>query len=96
MAASENTLNQIHEFFANYILGMLSPDYEGNPPMLTAAEMGVVAKFLKDNNISFAGGDDDSEEIEEMRKRAKEAALNSGFTKTDIEEAVEGLDFRTH
>ena len=100
MAASEATLNKIHEFFAQYLLELMSPlegeDGQVIPPCLTAAEMGVITKFLKDNNISFAGGDEDDDEIEQMRQRAKEAALNSGFSRQDLEESIEGLDFRKH
>lgn len=100
MAASEATLNKIHEFFAQYLLELMGPqeDEEGNvtPARLTAAEMGVITKFLKDNNISFAGGDGDDDEIEQMRQRAKEAALSSGFSRQDLEESIEGLDFRKH
>ena len=100
MAASEATLNKIHEFFAQYLLDLMGPqeDEDGNtvPARLTAAEMGVITKFLKDNNISFAGGDEDDDEIEQMRQRAREAALNSGFSRQDLEESIEGLDFRKH
>jgi len=97
MAASEQTLNKIHEFFANYLLELMTePDADGNPPRLTAAEMGVITKFLKDNNISFVGGDEDDGEIEEFRRRAKEAATRGGFTRQDIEESIEGLSFREH
>lgn len=100
MAASESTLNKIHEFFAQYLLDLMGPqeDEDGNvvPARLTAAEMGVITKFLKDNNISFAGGDEDDDEIEQMRQRAREAALNSGFSRQDLEESIEGLDFRKH
>lgn len=100
MAASESTLNKIHEFFAQYLLDLMSPqeDEDGNlvPARLTAAEMGVITKFLKDNNISFAGGGEDDDEIEQMRQRAREAALASGFSRQDLEESIEGLDFRKH
>ena len=97
MAASEQTLNKIHEFFAQYLLDLMTKeDEEGNPPRLTAAEMGVITKFLKDNNISFVGDGEDDSEIEEFRRRAKEAATNGGFTRQDIEESIEGLNFREH
>lgn len=100
MAASEQTLNRIHEFFAQYLLDLMSPqeDDEGKlvPARLTAAEMGVITKFLKDNNISFVGDGEDDSEIEEFRRRAKEAATTGGFTRQDIEESIEGLTFREH
>lgn len=97
MAASEQTLNRIHEFFAQYLLDMMTEkDDDGKPVRLTAAEMGVITKFLKDNNISFVGEDDEDGEIEQFRQRAKEAAMSNGFSKQDLEESIEGLDFRKH
>ena len=99
MDASESVLNKIHEFFAEYLLELMTEpelDDAGKPTRLTAAEMGVITKFLKDNNISFVGGDEDDGEIEEFRRRAKEAATRSGFTRQDIEESIEGLSFREH
>lgn len=100
MAASERTLNQLHEFFAEYLLGLLTrktKDEDGDevPAPVSAAELGVIAKFLKDNNVSFAGGDDD-EELAAFRERAAAAAREAGFSKQDIEESIEGLTFRSH
>lgn len=105
MAASETVLNKIHEFFAQYLLDLLVEEediYNSEGEVvgtrrrrLSAPEMGVITKFLKDNNISFAGGEGDDEEIEEMKRRAREAAIGSGFSREDIEQAVEGLDFRS-
>ncbi len=100
MAASENTLNKLHEFFAEYLLGILTrkckdEDGEEIPVPVSAAELGVIAKFLKDNNITFAGGDDDAE-MEAFRLRAMEAAKEAGFTQQDVEESIEGLNFRSH
>ena len=106
MAASENTLNQIHEVFANYLLGLLTKtvavyDEEGNviderPYNVSAAELGVITKFLKDNNISFVAGDEDDEELNAIRERAKAAAARQGFTQEDIDAATASATFRTH
>ena len=106
MAASEATLNKIHEFFAQYILDLLTKtepvlNDEGEKVgeskyRITAAELGVITKFLKDNNISFVDDDEDDEDLQAIRNRAKQAAQEAGFSKQDIEDAKVGLDFRTH
>lgn len=100
MAASEKTLNQLHEFFAEYLLGLLSrtePNDLGErvPVPVSAAELGVIAKFLKDNNVTFAGDDDDAD-LQAFRQRAADAARDAGFSKQDLEESIEGLNFRSH
>lgn len=106
MAASEATLNKIHEFFAQYLLDLLTQnedvlDEEGEKVgerklRVSAAELGVITKFLKDNNISFVSDDEDDEDLQAIRRRAKEAATQAGFSQQDIEDAKVGLDFRTH
>ena len=56
MAASEKLMGQLHEQFAQYLLGLMNQvgkDEDGNEykiPM-TAAEAAVLRAFLKDNNI---------------------------------------------
>lgn len=56
MAASEKLMGQLHEQFAQYLLGLMNQkgrDENGNEyhiPM-TAAEAAVLRAFLKDNNI---------------------------------------------
>ena len=100
MAASENVLNQLHEFFAEYLLGLMTrttEDEDGNPVPIpvSAAELGVIAKFLKDNNVTFAGDDDDAD-LQAFRQRAADAARDAGFSKQDLEESIEGLNFRSH
>lgn len=107
MAASETTLNKIHEVFATYLLDLLTKtvpvhNEEGDvvdevPYRVSAAELGVITKFLKDNNISFVGGgDEEDEELNAIRERAKEAARRQGFTQADIDAATQALDYRTH
>lgn len=106
MAASEATLNKIHEFFAQYLLDLLTQNEDilneegekvGERKLrVSAAELGVITKFLKDNNISFVSDDEDDADLQAIRNRAKQAALESGFSKQDIEDAKVGLDFRTH
>lgn len=106
MAASEATLNKIHEFFAQYLLDLLTQnedvlDEDGykvgeRKLRVSAAELGVITKFLKDNNISFVSDDEDDEDLQAIRRRAKEAATSAGFSQQDIEDAKVGLDFRTH
>lgn len=106
MAASETILNKIHEVFAEYLLDLLTrkePVYNEDgdvidevPYRVSAAEMGVITKFLKDNNISFVGGGEDDEEIDEIRRKAKEAAQRAGFRQEDIDAAAEAVSYRMH
>lgn len=106
MAASESVLNKIHEVFAEYLLGLLTKtvavyNEEGDvidekPYAVSAAELGVITKFLKDNNISFVASDEDDDELNAIRERAKEAARRQGFTQEDIDAATEAATFRTH
>lgn len=105
MAASEAILNKIHEFFAEYLLDLLTRKedvyndqgevLDSVPYRISAAELGVITKFLKDNNISFAGEDEDDEDLAKLRLNAKEAAQRAGFTEADIEAAKVGLEYRT-
>lgn len=106
MAANKETLDQIHEFFAHYLLNMLAQkvpvhNEDGEvvdevPYRLSAAEMGVITKFLKDNDISFVGDGDDEDELEQIRQRAKEAAQAQGYSAQDVEEAIESQSFKVH
>ena len=95
MAASAETLGALHGLFAQYLTGLLAPvlDEEGNEvsPVLPAGHLAVIAKFLKDNNVSAV--DDEDDDVRQLKEQLRSRALGRGFTPDDVEVALEGTSF---
>jgi len=95
MAATTDMLQELHSVFASYLLSLMQPvqDEEGkfHPPSLSAPQLAVIAKFLKDNDISAT--DDDDDDVRELKEALKNNALNRGYTQEDIDLALESHQF---
>ena len=95
MAASADTLGALHSLFAQYLTGLLAPvtteDGEEVAPMLAAGHLAVIAKFLKDNNVSAVDEDDD--DVRELKNQLRSQARHQGFSPEDVEVALEGASF---
>lgn len=90
MAASAETLGALHGLFAQYLTGLLAPiiDDEGNEvvPQLPAGHLAVIAKFLKDNNISAI--DDEDDDVRDLKEQLRNRAVSRGFDLSDVEVAL--------
>lgn len=95
MAAKLAVLQELHEVFAEYLLSLLQPttgeDGGQYRAEISAPQMAVIAKFLKDNDISAA--DDDDESVKALKEGLRSNALQRGFDKSDIELALEASEF---
>ncbi len=56
MAAKTETVHKLHELLARTLVDKL----QGDPAELTAAELGVIRQFLKDNDITAMAKDDNA------------------------------------
>lgn len=97
MAADKETLEQLHDLFAKYLLALLEPveneDGEMMPASLSAPTMSVISKFLKDNNV--AATDEDDDEVAELKAGLRSTARKQGFNQEDIDLALEGAQYGT-
>jgi len=95
MAATSDKLGQLHAIFTEYLLSLLEPstNEEGEeiPASLSAPQMAVIAKFLKDNNI--AAVDDDDDEVAQLKEALRSRAKARGFSAEDADLAMEGATY---
>lgn len=95
MAASADTLGALHSLFAQYLTGLLAPvtteDGKEVAPTLAAGHLAVIAKFLKDNDVSATDADDS--DVAELKEQLRKRATSQGFNAEDISAALDGQAF---
>lgn len=96
MAASPEVLGELHSIFARHLMDLLKPeiDEEGKeqPPAISAGQLAVIAKFLKDNDIATT--DNDDQDVADLKEQLRKRAASQGFHASDVEAALEDTAFK--
>lgn len=96
-AAKRSRLSELHRMFAEALIEEIKQSKEDEVP-LPAADKSVIAKFLKDNNIT---ADADSEEMQDLRdefddelaarREARKKEILNKISGSDSEDLLEGI-----
>ena len=96
-AAKRSRLSELHRMFAEALIEEIKQSKEDEVP-LPAADKSVIAKFLKDNNIT---ADADSEEMQDLRdefddelaarREARKKEILNKVSGSDSEDLLEGI-----
>lgn len=96
-AAKRSRLSELHRMFAEALIEEIKQSKEDEVP-LPAADKSVIAKFLKDNNIT---ADADSEEMQGLRdefddelsarREARKQEILNKVSGSDSEDLLEGI-----
>lgn len=96
-AATKSRLSELHRMFTEALISELKQAGEDEVP-LPAADKSVIAKFLKDNDIT---ADADSEEMQELRdefddelaarREARKKEILNKISGSDSEDLLEGI-----
>lgn len=97
MAAKRSRLSELHRMFTEALIGELKQAHDDEVP-LPAADKSVIAKFLKDNDIT---ADADSEEMQDLRdefddelaarREARKQEILNKVGGSDSEDLLEGI-----
>lgn len=96
-AAKRSSLSELHRMFTEALIEEIKQSKEDEVP-LPAADKSVIAKFLKDNNIT---ADADSEEMQDLRdefddelaarREARKQEILNKVGGSDSEDLLEGI-----
>lgn len=96
-AAKRSRLSELHRMFTEALIEEIKQSKEDEVP-LPAADKSVIAKFLKDNNIT---ADADSEEMQDLRdefddelaalREARKQEILNKVGGSDSEDLLEGI-----
>lgn len=96
MAASAEILGELHSIFAQHLMELLRPkineDGKEYIPDLAASQLAVIAKFLKDNDVSATDDDDD---VAALKEQLRSRAANQGYSQEDIAAALDDHAFKS-
>ena len=96
-AAKRSRLSELHRMFTEALIDELKQAHDEEVP-LPAADKSVIAKFLKDNDIT---ADADSEEMQDLRdefddelaarREARKKEILNKISGSDSEDLLEGI-----
>lgn len=96
-AATKSRLSELHRMFTEALIEEIKQSKEDEVP-LPAADKSVIAKFLKDNDIT---ADADSEEMQDLRdefddelsarREARKQEILNKVSGSDSEDLLEGI-----
>lgn len=96
-AAKRSRLSELHKMFTEALIEEINQSKEDKVP-LPAADKSVIAKFLKDNDIT---ADADSEEMQDLRdefddelaarREARKQEILNKISGSDSEDLLEGI-----
>ena len=97
MAASSEVLGELHSLFAKHLMELLRPQINANgeevSPEIPASHLAVIAKFLKDNDVSATDVDDD--DVADLKEQLRKRATEQGYTADDITAALDAHAFQS-
>lgn len=84
MAASSKKLGRLHALFADYFEHLFTRvDEDGNPYIISAAELAVMRAFLKDNNVM--ADPDVGNNISDVANEARKAMSAAGISTVEMD-----------